>query len=52
MDFYRRCRNAAHTCHHFGISRQMFYRRQRRYDPCDLTTLEEPAPPDNLVFSL
>ena len=26
---------------HFGISRQTFYRWQRRYDPCDLTSLEE-----------
>jgi len=41
MDFYRRCGNVAHTCRHFGISRQTFYRRQRRYDPYDLTTLEE-----------
>jgi hypothetical protein len=41
MDFYRRCRNVAHTCRHFGISRQTFYRWQRRYDPYDLTTLEE-----------
>jgi len=30
MDFYRRCRNVAHTCRHFGISRQTFYRRFRR----------------------
>ena len=41
MDFYRCCRNVAHTCRHFGISRQTFYRWQRRYDPYDLTTLEE-----------
>src|SRR2546427_3147140 len=40
MDFYHRCRNVAHTCRHFGISRQTFYRWQRRYDPYDLTTLE------------
>jgi putative transposase len=40
MDFYRRNRNAARTCRHFGISRQTFYRWQRRYDPYDLTTLE------------
>jgi hypothetical protein len=31
----------ARTCRHFGISRQTFYRWQRRYDPYDLTTLEE-----------
>ena len=41
MDFYRGCRNVARTCRHFGISRQTFYRWQRRYDPYDLTTLEE-----------
>src|SRR2546427_1147239 len=41
MDFYRRCGNVAHTCRHFGISRQTFYRWQRRYDPYDLTSLEE-----------
>ena len=41
MDFYRRCQNVAHTCRHFGISRQTFYRWQRRYDPYDLRTLEE-----------
>ena len=41
MDFYRRCENVAQTCRHFGISRQTFYRWQRRYDPYDLTSLEE-----------
>jgi hypothetical protein len=41
MDFYRRCGHVAHTCRHFGISRQTFYRWQGRYDPCDLTSLEE-----------
>src|SRR5690348_18440708 len=41
MDFYRRCRKVARTCRHFGISRQTFYRWQRRYDPYDLTSLEE-----------
>jgi putative transposase len=41
MDFCRRCDNVAHTCRHFGISRQTFYRWQRRYDAYDLTSLEE-----------
>ena len=41
MDFYRATQNAALTCRHFGISRQTFYRWQRRYDPLDLTSLEE-----------
>jgi putative transposase len=40
MDFYRRDGNVARTCRHFGISRQTFYRWQRRYDPYDLTSLE------------
>ncbi len=34
-------RNAALICRHFGISRQTFYRWQRRYDPQDLCTLED-----------
>src|SRR5437879_1502259 len=33
-------RNAAFTCHHFGISRQCFYRWWRRYDPHNLNRLE------------
>ena len=41
MDFYRRTQNVALTCRHFGISRQTFYRWLKRYEPEDLTTLEE-----------
>ena len=33
--------NAALTCRYFGISRQTFYRWKRRYNPRDLTSLEE-----------
>lgn len=40
MDFYRQTENAALTCRHFGISRQTFYRWNRRYDAMDLTSLE------------
>ena len=40
MDFYRDSHNVARTCRHFGISRQTFYRWQRRYDRFDLSTLE------------
>ena len=40
MDFYRRTKNVAHSCRHFGISRQTFYRWHRRYEPYDLSTLE------------
>ena len=31
------------TCRNFGISRQTSYCWQRRYDPYDLTSLEEPS---------
>ena len=41
MDFHRRTRNVALTCRHFGISRQTFYRWRKRYEPLDLTSLEE-----------
>lgn len=41
MDFYRRTQNAALTCRHFGISRQTLYRWLKRYEPMDLTSLEE-----------
>lgn len=40
MDFFRETKNVALTCRRFGISRQTFYRWQRRYDPMDLTSLE------------
>jgi len=41
MDFYRSHRNAALTARRFGISRQSFYHWRRRFDPRDLTTLED-----------
>jgi len=41
MDHYARGQNARRTCRYFGISAQTFYRWKRRYDPYDLTTLEE-----------
>ena len=42
MDYYgAHKRNAALTCRYFGISRQTFYRWQRRYDPHRLVTLED-----------
>ena len=34
-------KQAALTCRHFGISRQTFYGWLRRYDPRDLSTLED-----------
>ena len=42
MDYYgAHHNNAALTCRDFGISRQTFYRWKRRYNPRDLTSLEE-----------
>src|SRR5882762_1087826 len=41
MDCYRKNKNVALTCRHFGICRQTFYRWLKRYEPLDLTTLEE-----------
>jgi transposase InsO family protein len=41
FDYYQaHGRKAALTCRYFGISRQTFYRWQRRYDPLNLRTLE------------
>ncbi len=39
--YQTRGRNAALTCRYFGISRQTFYRWWRRYDPHDLSHLED-----------
>ena len=42
LDHYRgHGEDAALTCRYFGISRQTFYRWKRRYNPRDLTSLEE-----------
>jgi transposase InsO family protein len=42
FDYYERCGgNATLTCRYFGISRATFYRWKARYDPHDLTSLEE-----------
>jgi putative transposase len=41
MDHYHRNRNARLTCRYFGISPKTFYRWLNRFDPYDLTTLEE-----------
>ena len=43
MDFYRASQNVARTCRHFGISRQTFYRWQRRYDALDLSSWNRAA---------
>jgi putative transposase len=41
FDYYERCGNARRTCRYFGISAQTFYRWKSRFDPSDLTSLEE-----------
>jgi putative transposase len=38
---YARTHSVAATCRHFGIARSTFYRWAKRYDPNDLTTLED-----------
>ncbi|MBV8295054.1 MAG: transposase [Mycobacterium sp.] len=40
FDHYHRHGNVSLTCRYFGISRQTFYRWQRRYDPLRVRTLE------------
>lgn len=42
MDFYRsHGQNAALVCRHFAIARSTFYRWLSRYDPLDISTLED-----------
>ena len=41
MDHYARKGNARLTCRYFGISSRTFYRWKNRFDPYNLTTLEE-----------
>jgi len=41
FDYYRRCGHARQTYRYFGISAQTFYRWKKRFDPFDLTTMEE-----------
>lgn len=40
MDMYRECGIAAKVCRHFGIPLRTFWRWRKRYDPWDLTSLE------------
>jgi len=41
FDYYRKRQNAAKTCRYFGITSKTFYKWKKRYNPHDLTTLEE-----------
>ena len=40
MDHYRKTKNGALTCRYFGISRQVFHKWRRRYEPYRLESLE------------
>jgi len=40
FDYYRRSKNVARTCRHFGISRKTFYSWQKRFMAHRLTSLE------------
>ncbi len=41
FDFYRDCGNIRLTCRHFAISPTTFHKWRDRFDPYDLTTLED-----------
>lgn len=41
FDYYRKYQNVALVCRYFGISRKTFYKWHQRYDPNNLSTLED-----------
>jgi transposase-like protein len=41
MDYYQKTKNVSLTCRHFGISRQLFYYWLKRYNPYNLSSLED-----------
>jgi transposase-like protein len=41
MDYYQKTKNVSLTCRHFGISRQLFYYWLKRYNPSNLSSLED-----------
>ncbi len=41
MDYYHKTANVSKTTRHFGISRKIFYKWLNRYNPNDLSTLED-----------
>lgn len=41
MDSYRECGNAAKVCKHFSIPSRTFWRWKKKYEPFDLTSLED-----------
>ncbi len=49
IDYFRSCENKRLTCRHFGISPTTFAKWINRFDPYDLTTLEdEPKRPHHV----
>lgn len=40
IEYFLACHSVALTCRHFGIVRSYFYKWYRRYNPCNLVTLE------------
>ena len=41
MDYYQKTKNVSKTCRHFDIPRKTFYYWLKRYDPYNLSTLED-----------
>lgn len=41
MDYYRKTGNISQTCRHFDISRKTFYYWKKRYNPYNLSSLED-----------
>jgi len=41
MDYYQKFQNVTQTCCHFDISRKTFYYWKKRYNPYNLSTLED-----------
>lgn len=41
LDYHHSCQNVSQTCRYFGISRKTFHNWLKRYNPWDLSSLEE-----------
>lgn len=41
IDYYRECQNVSLTCRHFGIVRSYFYKWYKRFNPRNLSSLED-----------
>jgi len=51
MEYYQKCKNARMTCRHFGISPDTFYLWKRRFNPSDLSTLEDKKTPTSSPYA-